>query len=37
MKLTKYDNIFYLLLITILSVSIIIKYMCMYNWKCEDN
>ena len=36
MKLTKNDNIFYILLITILSVSIIIKYMCMYDGKCVE-
>lgn len=39
MKLTKNDNIFYLILITILSISIIIKYMCMHNKnsKCGAN
>ncbi len=36
MKLTKTDNTIYLILIAILSVSIIIKVLCIYVFKCEE-
>jgi hypothetical protein len=36
MILTKNDNIIYLLLIAILFISIIIKILCIYVFKCEE-
>jgi hypothetical protein len=36
MKLTKQDNILYLIIILILFVAVILKVLCMYVFKCEE-
>lgn len=36
MKLTKQDNILYLILILILFIAVILKVLCMYVYKCEE-
>mgnify|MGYP001180433847 CR=1 FL=1 len=37
MILTKSDNILYLVLIAILTISIIIKILCVYYFRCEED
>lgn len=36
MKLTRNDHILYLILILILFISVFIKVLCMYVYKCEE-
>ena len=36
MKLTQNDHILYLILILILFISVFIKVLCMYVYKCEE-
>ncbi len=36
MKLTRNDHILYILLILILFVSVVIKVLCMFVYKCEE-
>ena len=36
MNFTFYDNIAYILIILVLIVSVIIKYLCDYKFKCQD-
>lgn len=37
MKLTRNDHILYLILIFILFISVFIKVLCMYVYKCEES
>jgi hypothetical protein len=37
MKLTRNDHILYLILILILFISVVIKVLCMYVYKCEES